>query len=63
MNHPQGRHEGYAEVWTAPTNIGEGKPIDGWRDKQVCLAIATQMALAMPFDEASKRADREVARL
>ncbi|KXN88086.1 hypothetical protein AN958_07545 [Leucoagaricus sp. SymC.cos] len=63
MNHPQSRHEMYVEVWTAPTNLGEGKPVDGWRDKQVCLAIATQMALAIPFEEAGKRADKEVARL
>ncbi len=63
MNHPQGRHEGYVEIWTAPTNIGEGKPIDGWRDQQVCLAIATQMALVVSFDEASEKADKEKARL
>ncbi|KAF9444333.1 hypothetical protein P691DRAFT_712009 [Macrolepiota fuliginosa MF-IS2] len=63
MHHPQGRHDAYVEIWTAPTNIGEGEPLDGWRDKQVCLAISTQMALAIPFDEASKRADRETARL
>ncbi|KAJ3570094.1 hypothetical protein NP233_g4623 [Leucocoprinus birnbaumii] len=63
MNHPQGRHDAYVEVWTAPTNIGEGEPVEGWRDNQVCLAISTQMALVIPFDEASERADREVARL
>lgn len=63
INHPQGRHEAYVEAWTAPTNIGEGKFVEDWRDKQVCLAIATQMALVIPFDEASKRADKEVARL
>lgn len=63
IGHPRGRHETYVEVWTAPTNIGEGKPVDGWRDKQVCLAISTQMNLAIPFDEASKKMDRETTRL
>jgi hypothetical protein len=63
MAHPQSRHEAYVEIWTAPTNIGENKPTDGWRDKQICLAIATQMALVIPFDQATKKADREKARL
>lgn len=61
IGHPQGRHEAYVEAWTAPTNIGEGKPVDGWRDKQICLAVSTQMSLAIPFDEV--RADRETTRL
>lgn len=63
MTHPQSRHEAYVEIWTAPSNIGENKSIDGWRDKQICLAIATQMALVIPFDEADKKMDREKARL
>jgi len=37
------------EVWTAPSNIGEGEIGEGWRDKQVCLASATQMAITMPM--------------
>lgn len=61
IGHPQGRHEAYVEAWTAPTNIGEGKPVDGWRDKQICLAVSTQMSLAIPFDEV--RASRETTRL
>ncbi|KAF8073935.1 thioesterase-like superfamily-domain-containing protein [Lyophyllum atratum] len=44
-----GRHDAYVEVWTAPCDIGEGKELPGWREKQVCLAIATQMAYVMPF--------------
>ncbi|KAF7768067.1 hypothetical protein Agabi119p4_7310 [Agaricus bisporus var. burnettii] len=63
MGHPQGRHEAYVEVWSAPTNIGEDKLIEGWRDKQICLATATQMALVIPLEEAIKKADREQARL
>jgi len=50
MTAPQGRHDVYVEVWTAPSNIGEGRDIDNWRDNQVCLAIATQMALTLPME-------------
>lgn len=49
INDPQGRHDNYVEVWTAPSNIGEGEERDGWRDKQRCLAISSQMALAIPM--------------
>jgi len=45
----QGRHDAYSEVWTAPSNIGEGSVVDNWRDNQVCLATATQMALTLPM--------------
>ncbi|CAA7262979.1 unnamed protein product [Cyclocybe aegerita] len=50
MTPPQGRHDVYVEVWSAPTNIGEGDPRENWRDDQVCLAVATQMALALPME-------------
>ena len=50
MTEPQGRHDVYVEVWTAPSNIGEGRDADNWRDDQVCLAIATQMALTLPME-------------
>ena len=50
INDPQGRHNQYTEVWTAPCNLGEGGAVDGWRDKQVCLATSTQMALVMPME-------------
>lgn len=46
---PYDRHDGYAEVWTAPTNIGEGEVEEGWRENQVCLASATQMAVVIPM--------------
>ena len=50
MTAPQGRHDAYVEVWTAPSNIGEGSDdVDNWRDNQVCLATATQMALTLPM--------------
>jgi len=44
-----GRHDAYVEVWTAPSNIGEGTYTDNWRDNQVCLATAMQMALTLPM--------------
>ncbi|KAF8895618.1 thioesterase-like superfamily-domain-containing protein [Infundibulicybe gibba] len=50
LTEPQGRHDAYVEVWTAPTNIGEGEVDPNWRDKQVCLAVATQMALTIPIE-------------
>jgi hypothetical protein len=49
VNEPQGRNDAYVEVWTAPSNIGEGEATEGWREKQVCLAVSTQMALIIPF--------------
>jgi hypothetical protein len=51
INHPQGRHDVYVEVWTAPANVGEvkdGGVEEGWREEQICLAQATQMALTVP---------------
>ncbi|KAF7364838.1 hypothetical protein MVEN_00354100 [Mycena venus] len=53
---PQGRHDAYVEIWTAPSNLGVGKEKDGWRDDQFCLATATQMALAMPMAVNAARA-------
>jgi len=50
INDPQGRHTQYTEVWTAPCNIGEGEIVDGWRDKQVCLATSMQMAIVIPVE-------------
>ncbi|RDB14795.1 hypothetical protein Hypma_016330 [Hypsizygus marmoreus] len=45
-----GRHDAYVEVWSAPCNIGEGVDTEGWREKQVCLATATQMAYIVPME-------------
>ncbi|EAU80644.1 hypothetical protein CC1G_13202 [Coprinopsis cinerea okayama7 len=58
VNHPQSRHDIYVEVWSAPSKIGEGAPEEGWRDKQICLAIATQMALTLPMAVNLKNAER-----
>ena len=44
----EGRHDAYVEIWTAPSSIGEGREVHGWREKQVCVAIAHQMALTVP---------------
>lgn len=47
---PLARHDTNVEVWTSPCNIGEGEIEEGWRDKQVCLASASQMAVTMPLE-------------
>lgn len=46
----EGRHDLYTEVWTAPCGIGDtATMIDpDWRDKQVCLVVANQVAMTMP---------------
>jgi len=46
----EGRHDIYAEVWTAPCGIGDTTAtVDpDWRDRQVCLVVANQVAMAMP---------------
>ncbi|KAF8512323.1 hypothetical protein JB92DRAFT_287156 [Gautieria morchelliformis] len=48
-----GQHDAYVEIWTAPGAIGAGgagagAADDGWRERQVCLGIAHQMALTVP---------------
>jgi len=45
-----GRHDARVEIWTAPSNFGEGEDSGDWRDKQVCLAVATQMAYTLPME-------------
>ena len=55
INDPHGRHSQYIEVWTAPCGLGEGEVTDGWRDKQVCLATSTQMALVIPMEVKHQR--------
>ncbi|KAG8739571.1 hypothetical protein FRC10_005431 [Ceratobasidium sp. 414] len=48
-----GRHDIYGEVWSAPSNIGEG---DGrgadderWKRDMRCVAVTGQMALSVPL--------------
>ncbi|KAK7057206.1 thioesterase-like superfamily-domain-containing protein [Favolaschia claudopus] len=53
---PQGRHDAYVEIWTAPVELGEGSEREGWRENQVCLATATQMALSMSMKVNAERA-------
>ena len=45
-----GRHDSWTEIWTAPSNFGEGEDKGDWRDKQVCLAVATQLGYTLPFE-------------
>lgn len=56
LHDPQGRHEEYAEVWSAPCALGDtgSKDDEDWRKKAVCLAVATQMALSLPAEVNAK---------
>lgn len=63
INPPKGRHDIYCEVWTAPSNIGEGTPASNWREQQVCLATATQMALIVPIEVAEQKGKANLAKL
>lgn len=54
---PLARHDTNVEVWTAPCNIGEGEIEEGWREKQVCLASASQMAVVMPLGLTKRKAN------
>ncbi|KAK0221538.1 thioesterase-like superfamily-domain-containing protein [Armillaria fumosa] len=63
INDPQGRHETYVELWSAPSDIGEGVEVDGWRDKQVCLAVANQMSLSLPMEVNLKQGSNDSAKL
>lgn len=58
-----GRHDAYVEVWSAPCGIGEGADNEEWRDKQVCLAIATQMAYTLPMEVNLGLAKKNVVKL
>ncbi|KAJ7728852.1 hypothetical protein DFH07DRAFT_221135 [Mycena maculata] len=53
---PQGRHDSYLEVWTAPSELREGIDQAGWRDDQFCIATATQMTLSLPMEVNAGRA-------
>ncbi|KAK7028141.1 hypothetical protein VNI00_014956 [Paramarasmius palmivorus] len=50
INDPQGRHDVHVEIWSAPCNVGEGREVEGWREKQVCMAVSTQTALVIPME-------------
>lgn len=50
MNEPNARHDAVIEVWTAPSDVGDGKlpANDSWKEHQRCLAVSTQMAIVLP---------------
>jgi hypothetical protein len=50
LNDPEGRHNARVEVWTAPSQLGQGDVAQGWRDHQYCIAVADQMALILPVE-------------
>jgi hypothetical protein len=61
----EGRYDVYAEVWTAPCGIGDTTAVvdPDWRDKQVCLVVANQVAMTMPGSVNSQKGKKaETAR-
>jgi len=56
---PQGRHELYTEVWTAPAGITDKdvQLADEWRGGQRCLASAHQMALVIQTGASHQNAE------
>ncbi|KAI0784658.1 thioesterase-like superfamily-domain-containing protein [Abortiporus biennis] len=56
INDPNSRFDTYIEIWTAP-EIDEQEDED-WREKQRCLAVATQMAIMVPIEVNRRRAQR-----
>jgi hypothetical protein len=57
---PQGRHELYTEVWTAPAGITDKdvQLAEEWRGQR-CLAIAHQMALTIQTGTATNHKNAE----
>jgi hypothetical protein len=55
-----GLHDGCVEIWTSPSMIGQGAPTNGWREEQICLAVASQLTIAYPLGDKSKTEKREV---
>jgi len=60
INDPQGRHDTYVEVWSAPGDIADGKRVkEGWREEQRCLLVSHQMGLVLPM-EVNERKGRKL---
>lgn len=51
----EGKQDVYVEVWTSPSEIGQGIEESDWREKQVCLAIAHQMAVTVPLSVSAQQ--------
>lgn len=55
----EGRHDVLVEIWTAPPGTPgqppSSPPEDGWREKMVCIAVATQMSLTMSAEANQRR--------
>ncbi|KAI0059620.1 hypothetical protein BV25DRAFT_1889604 [Artomyces pyxidatus] len=68
VNDPQGRHDVYGELWTAPGDVADGKAENGeWRTNQRCLLVSHQMAMVLPFAVNEKKrksaVDSELSKL
>ncbi|OBZ66963.1 hypothetical protein A0H81_13325 [Grifola frondosa] len=47
-NDPQARHDTRVEVWTAPSDIGEGEEQADWKETQRCLAVVNTVMVVVP---------------
>ncbi|KAF9046939.1 hypothetical protein BDZ89DRAFT_66041 [Hymenopellis radicata] len=65
LAHPQNRHNTNVEIWSAPADVGEegGEVREGWRGEQVCLLVASQMAMIMPMEVNRQRRVKDEAKL
>ncbi|KAG8739572.1 hypothetical protein FRC10_005432 [Ceratobasidium sp. 414] len=53
----QGRHDGYCELWSAPSSIGEAgesDESDAWKREMRCIAVANQLALTSSFGNGAR---------
>ncbi|KAG8214432.1 thioesterase-like superfamily-domain-containing protein [Butyriboletus roseoflavus] len=63
QTNPEGRHNARVEVWTAPSEIGQGDVAKGWRVNQYCIAVADQMALMLPVELNIRQGTKASAKL
>jgi len=63
QNDPDGRHNARVEIWTAPSQIGQGDVAKGWRNHQYCVAVADQMALVFPVEVNIRQGTKDSAKL
>lgn len=63
LTDPEGRHNARVEVWTAPSEIGQGDVAEGWRDGQYCIAVADQVALMLPVELNIRQGTKDSAKL
>lgn len=59
----EGRHDVTAEIWTAPSAIGQGVEEPGWQDRMFCMALVNQSATSAPAEMNLKHAVKKGSKL